>query len=227
MIMDNVFVKYLSKKAKKEKAKVFEPGPVITISRQYACYATDIAKKLAEKMTKKSPNAWDYITKEVLEDSAKKLEVSAHEIAHIFGADEKSFLSDIMVSFSTKSYKSDSVIRKTIHSVVRTYAEQGNCVIVGRAACVIAKDIRKSLHVRLIAPFEFRKNSIKLRFNLSEKEAYNMVRETDKKRDVFMNFFKGNLPDDEVFDLILNREKLNNTEIVDTIGKLAEVKGLV
>ena len=225
--MDNVFVKYLSKKAKKEKAKVFEPGPVITISRQYGCYATDTAKKLSEKITKKSPNAWDYITKEVLEDSAKELEVSVHEIAHIFGADEKSFLSDIMVSFSTKNYKSDSVIRKTIHSVVRAYAEQGNCVIVGRAGCIIAKDIKKSLHIKLIAPFEYRKNFIKSRFKISDKEAYNMVFETDKKRDIFMNFFKGNLPDDEVFDLILNRDKLSDTEIVETIGKLAEVRGLV
>ncbi len=225
--MDNVFVKYLSKKAKKEKAKVFESGPVITISRQYGCYATEIAIKLTKMMTKYSPNAWDYITKEVLEESAKKLEVSVHEIAHIFGADEKSFLSDIMVSFSTKNYKSDSVIRKTIHSVVRTYAEQGNCVIVGRAGCVIAKDIKKSLHVKLIAPVEYRMNFIKSRFNLSEKKAYNMVLETDKKRDIFMNFFRGNLPDDEIFDLILNREKLNDTEIIDTIGKLAEVRGLV
>ena len=97
--MDNIFVKYLSKKAKKEEAKIFSPGPIITISRQFGCFGTDTAKKLAEKITKKSTNAWDYITKEVLEESAKKMDVSVHEIAHVFGADEKSFLSDFMFSF--------------------------------------------------------------------------------------------------------------------------------
>ena len=225
--MDNVFIKYLSKKAKKEAAKVFEPGPVITISRQYGCYATNIARNLSDKLSEKSPNAWDYITKEILEEAAQKLDVSVHEIAHIFGADEKSFLSDIMVSFSTKNYKSDSVIKKTIQSVVNTYAEQGNCIIVGRAGCIISKDIQKAIHVRLIASSDYRTNTIKSRFNLSDKEAYNRVIETDKKRDMFMKFFKGDLPDDKIFDLVLNREKLSDAEIIGTIENLAEIRGLV
>ena len=225
--MDNIFIKYLSKKAKKEKAKVFDPGPVITISRQFGCFSTDLARKLAEKISQKSPNAWDYITKEVLEKSAKKLDVSVHEIAHIFGANEKSFLSDIMISFMTKAYKSDSMIKKTIYSVVRAYAEQGNCIIVGRAGCIIAKDIKKALHVRIIAPFEYRKNVIKLELNLSDKKAYNMVVETDKKRDLFMKFFKGNIPDEEIFDVVLSRKKLSDSVIIETIEKLAEFRGLI
>ena len=225
--MDNIFIKYLSKKVQKEEANVFEPGPVITISRQFGCYATDISRKLAEKMTLKSPNNWDYITKEVLEESAKKLDVSVHEIANIFGAVEKGFLKDIMISFSPKTYKSDSMIKRTIQSVVKTYAEQGNCVIVGRAGCIIAKNIKKSLHVRLIASFDYRKDFIKSRYNLSDKEAYNTVIKTDKKRNMFMKFFKGNLSDEKIFDLILNREKLSNDEIIDTIEKLAELRGLV
>ena len=224
--MDNIFVKYLSKKAKKEEAKIFSPGPIITISRQFGCFGTDTAKKLAEKITKKSTNAWDYITKEVLEESAKKMDVSVHEIAHVFGADEKSFLSDIMVSFMSKAYKSDSMIKRTIYSVVRTYAEQGNCIIVGRAGCIVAKDIKKALHVRIIAPFEFRKEVIKSRFNLSDKKAYKMVVETDKKRDLFMKFFKGDLPDEEVFDVILSRKKIDDSVIVETIENLAESCGL-
>lgn len=225
--MDNVFKKYLSKKAKKEEAKVFDPGPVITLSRQFGCFASEPAKTLAERISRKSPNPWCYITKEIIEDSARKLDVSEHEIAHIFGAAEKSFLSDIMVSFSTKSYVSDSLIKKTIQSVVRAYAEQGNCVIVGRAGCTIAKDIKKSLHVRLIAPFEYWKNSIRSRLKISDKEAYKIVHETDKSRDLFMSFFKGALPDDEVFDLILNRAKLMDNEIVRTIESLAKQRGLI
>ncbi len=225
--MDNIFVKYLSKKAKKEEAKVFSPGPIITISRQFGCFGTDTAKKLAEKMSQKSTNAWDYITKEILKESAKKMDVSVHEIAHIFGANEKSFLSDIMVSFMTKAYKSDSMIKRTIYSVVRTYAEQGNCIIVGRAGCIVAKDIKKALHVRIVAPFEYRKEIIKLRFNLSDKKAHKMVVETDKKRDLFMKFFKGDIPDEEVFDVVLSRKKIDDSVIVETIEKLAESCGLV
>lgn len=224
---ENVFVKYLSKKVLKEKAKIFEPGPVITISRQYGCYATSIAKKLAERISFKSPNPWDYVTKEVIEDSAKKLEVEEQHIAHIFGADEKGFLGDLIVSFSNKKYKSDAVIIRTIRSVVRKYAEQGNCIIVGRAGCIIAEDIEKSLHVRLVAPFNYRLKNVQTRLNLNEKEATQNVLDTDKKRSLFMKFFKGNKPDDQIFDLMLNREKLSDDEIVETIYRLAEFRDLV
>ena len=224
--MENVFIKYLSKKDQKDEAKVTDPGPVITISRQYGCYATDISKKLAERISKKSPNPWDYITKEILEESAKKLDSNVNKIASIFGASEKSFLSDIVVSFSPKEYISDANIKRTIKSVVRAYAVQGNCVIVGRAGCIIAKDIIKALHVKLIAPFDYRKDYIKKHYNLSDKEAQETLIKTDKKREMFMKFFKGNLPDDKIFDLILNREKLTNEEIISTIEKLAEIRGL-
>ena len=82
------------------------------------------------------------------------------------------------------------------------------------------------MHVKLIAPFDYRKDYIKKHYNLSDKEAYNIVTKTDKKRTMFMKFFKGNIPDEEVFDLILNREKLSNEEIIGTIEKLAEIRGL-
>ena len=139
--MRNVLLEYMNKRAKKEKSKFKHPGPVITISRQYGCYATTISRDVAKELSEKSPNDWNYITKEILEDAALKLNVKKQEIAHIFGANEKSFLGDLIVSFSKKKYTSDSFIKKTINSVVRKYAEQGNCIIVGRAGCIIAKDI--------------------------------------------------------------------------------------
>ncbi len=224
---ENIFVKYLSKKILKEKTKNFEPGPVITISRQFGCYATAIAAKLNKKISEKSLHPWDYITKEIIEDSAKKLDLEEQDIAHIFGADEIGFLGDLIVSFSNKKYKSDAVIKKTIHSVVRRYAEQGNCIIVGRAGCIIASDIEKSLHVRLVAPLEYRINANKTKYNISYKEARELVSETDQKRIQFMKFFKGDKPDEDIFDLMLNREKLSDDEIVETIFRLAEFRNLV
>jgi len=226
-VMENVFVKYLSKKAKKEELKVFEAGPVITISRQYGCYATKIANFLVVLLNKKSPNPWDVITKEVLTESAKRLEVNPHNIAHIFGADEKSFLSDIMISFSTKTYTSDNVIINTIRSVVEHYAKQGNCIIVGRAGCIISKDIKKAIHIRLTASYDYRVNSIKTRFSLSKKEAQKKVLETDKKRETFMSFFKKTKKYQEVFDLTLNVERLSKDEIAEIIAVLAEKRNLV
>jgi hypothetical protein len=53
------------------------------------------------------------------------------------------------------------------------------------------------------------------------------VRDTDKVRENFMEFFRGNKPDSELFDLILNRATLTSDEIVEQIFFLAQQKGLV
>ena len=224
--MENIFIKYLSKKVQKEEAKIFEPGPVITISRQYGCYATEIAELLANNLSQKSKHGWDFITKEVLENTAQKLDTGKHDIAHLFGADEGNFIGDLLISFSGKHYKSDNLIKKTVQKVVRTYAEQGNCVIVGRAGCIIAKDIPKSIHVKIIAPIEYRTERIKNRFELTDKQAADKVKEIDKKRDQFMNFFKTDFNNETGFDLILNRATLTTKEIAETIEHLAILKNL-
>jgi cytidylate kinase len=144
----------------------------------------------------------------------------------VFGADEKTFISDLMISFSGKNYKSDNLIKKTVQKVVRSYAEQGNCIIVGRAGCVIAKDIPKSIHIKLIAPLSYRLDRIKSRFNLTDKQAFEQIKENDKKRDLFMKFFKPDFDNESCFDLILNRAYLTSKEIAETIEHLAVLKNL-
>ncbi len=225
--MRNVLLEYMNKRAKKEKSEFKNPGPVITISRQFGCFASKLSKESAKILSERSNNEWNYITKEILEDAAKKLDVREQEIAHIFGANEKSFLGDLIVSFSKKKYASDSHIKKTINSVVRKYAEQGNCIIVGRAGCVIANDIPMSIHVRIIAPFDYRVDAVQKMHNLDPDDAYDLAIEIDRKRDLFMKFFKGNKADSEVFDLVLNRSKLSDNEIINLIVKFAELRNFI
>ncbi len=225
--MNNVLLEYMSKRLKKEELKFREAGPVITISRQFGCDATETAVALSAALTKHSPNPWNYITKEILEDSAKKLDVDEKEIAHIFGANEKNFLGDLIISFSKGRYASDSNIKRTLKMVVRKYAEQGNCIIVGRAGCIIARDIPLSLHVRLTAPLDYRIKSVKEELKISEKEALILVNETDKKRELFMSFYKGSIENDDFFDISLNKHKMNEKEILDTIIGLAKSRTLI
>jgi cytidylate kinase len=204
-----------------------EPGPVITISRQYGSYAAEIAESIALKMTELCNRKWLRVTKEVIEQSAQSLDVNPKEISHIFGGEEKQFLGDIIVSFSKKKYAADSNIIKTIKKIVRNYAEQGDCVIVGRAGCTIAGDIPKSLHFKIIAPLDYRVNSISRRLNLPENEAVKRVQETEKRRDAFMKFFNGDRPDSDIFDTVFNRGRMTTAEIVDSVVALALSRNFV
>ena len=230
--MENLFLHYMEQHAiRKSESKSRELGPVITISREYGCYGSEIGDLLEKKLNqKKQPNntssCWVFVSHQVLCDAAKTLDVEPSEITHIFGAEEKSILGDLVSIFSSDKYISDTQIKRTIAQVVRSYAEQGNAIIVGRAGCIIAKHIKKSLHVKLTAPFNWRVNTIKKRFGISQVDAIDKVKETDKRRETFMEFFRGNKPDSELFDLVLNRSTLSTEEIADQIVFAAQKRGL-
>ena len=102
----------MNERLKDENQSEKEPGPVITLSREFGCYASRIAQLLTEKLTelsakKQGTAKWSYISNEILEEAANKLEVEPGKISHLFGADEKRFMGDLVESFSTKKYASD------------------------------------------------------------------------------------------------------------------------
>jgi cytidylate kinase len=226
--MENILLKYMSNRME-QKQPVKEYGPVITISREYGCWGCQIAVILTEllnqKMTAKGKTPlWKCISKEVLEKAANELNQKPDNISHIFGAEEKGLLGDIIVSFGSKEYTSDSKIKKTITKIVRNYSEDGHVIIVGRAGCIITKDIPNSFHVKLIAPLDYRIKRIVERFNLNEAAAKAKVLDMDQKRAAFMGFYKGNKPDSEIFDAIYNRMTLTENEIAESVIKVIETR---
>ncbi len=77
--------KYLEDWYKDDPAKNIYPGPVITISRELGCpaktLACSLAKKLDQEKTKKSKEQpWRWISKEILDESAKQLNVDRKAI---------------------------------------------------------------------------------------------------------------------------------------------------
>lgn len=230
--MGNLFLHYMHERVRREKDHVIpEPGPVITISREYGCYGKQVALQLVEKInsqiTSTDTPPWIAISHQVLQDAATSLRATPKEISHIFGAQEKSIYGDLVSIFSKDKYYSNHQIKRAIAEIVRSYSIQGNAVIVGRAGCVLAKPIRKSIHIRLMAPTDWRVDVIKRRFDISETEAVDKVKETDKRRETFMEFYRGNKPDSELFDLILNRATLSTEEIADLIYAFAKLRELI
>ena len=230
--MENLFLHYMHERVRREEEhSVQELGPVITISREYGCYGGEVANRLAERINRyvasDPAKEWVFISHQVLHDASESLDATPDEISHIFGAEQKSVFGDLVSIFSKDKYLSDIQIKRTIAQIVRSYSEQGRAIIVGRAGCIITKHISRSLHVRLIAPFCWRVNVIKNRFDINSSDAVDKVRETDKRREAFMEFYRGNKPDSELFDIVLNRSTISTEIIVDQIFNLALKKGLI
>ncbi len=234
--MSDILFNYLNRRlheAENDKAKqVKEPGPVVTISRQSGCSARRLTQRLADELNKRrkpeeQSREWDYVNKELLQKSARELDVKPSEIAYVFKYQERNALGDIFASYANKYYKSDRKIRKTIGDVIRSISMEGNIIVIGRAGVVLTKDIMKSLHISLEAPLEWRSLMISERYDLSFAEAKKSVIEMDKKRQRFRESFEGRNTDYTWFDVTFNRMTLTEIEIVETIIKMMEVKKLI
>ena len=214
--------KYLDDWYKEDPAKNIFPGPVITLSREVGCPAKKIASLLTERLNqekraKAKDHPWRWISKEIMMESAKELNVDSSQIQHIFEYKSRGVLEDLLLAQSKDYYKSDLKIRTTIAKVIRKFANEGNAVIVGRGGVAITRDIPKSLHVFLEAPLEWRAMKVADKYDFSIDQARNYTQSIDKKRSHFRNFFQGKGNDYTRFDLKLNCMTLEHDEIIDII----------
>jgi len=230
--MTNILIKYLEERYKSAKGQIYnaEYGPVITISRDFGCAANLIANDLAEQLTKRdvqSTEPWKVISKEILDQSAKELGIDPDKIEYIFKFEKRSAIDEVIEAFSSKYYKSERKIRKTISEVIHTFGERGRVIIVGRAGSTILRDIPNSLHVRIIAPLDYRVEGVSKRHQISLKAARKLTLDMDKKRAILRNDFAGKKINDVDYDLVLNSKTLSLEQMVAIIEKAAEIRKLI
>lgn len=229
--MNNILLKYMENRFQ---SKIIDPkkgffceGPVVTISRECGCTAINIANIMAEKLTVKTGNKWTCLTKEILERSAKELNLAPEKIEYVFNSKEKTTWDEILGALSSKYYQSDRKIKKTIADVVRGFACKGNCIIIGRGGVVLAQDIQRSFHMKLRAPLEWRAAHLQEIYKLSTKEMLSYANEIDKKREVLRNYFNKKPLPDTIFDVIYNVKNLSDEMIAEASINLIEMKGVL
>mgnify|MGYP006284677605 CR=1 FL=1 len=229
--MANILLKYLEerhvpKKAPKPKKK---SGPVVTISREYGCQGKTIANRLAKRLENElgEHREWKVISKEILDQAAQSLGLEPEKISYVFNFEKRGIIDDIIAAFTDKYYKSDRKIRNTFRDVIRSFGEEGHSIILGRCGATITRDIEKSLHVRLIAPEDFRIDRISKRLNIPYKDAEKEVQEMDQKRAELRNSFAGRNIDDVDYDLIFNVGSMDDEQIVEMILHGMKVKRII
>lgn len=226
------FSRYLTERYLETLSKQAFEGPVITISREVGCPGKKIASKLTLRLTEiKSQRAkkidWRWISKELLEESAKELGVSPAEIGHVFRYEKRGLMDEILSSQSKKYYKSDRKIRNAIAKVIHNLAIEGNVIIVGRGGVAITRDIEKSFHIHLEAPLNWRALRIGERYCISMTEAKKYAVDIDKKRAQFRDYFHGKGSDYTFFDVRFNCMTLSIEDIIEAIIKMLQIRKLI
>lgn len=227
--MSNLLLTYLNKRmtgdevAKMSKTKA--AGPVITISREVGCNGVKLANLIAARLNfRYSESNWKVVSKEVFEESAKELKMAPEQVRKTLHQSETFVFEDMIKAFSDKNYKSNLTIGNTMKRVILQIATEGNCIIVGRAGHIIASGIKNALHIRLVAPIEYRINTIMQNNSLTRQKAIYFIEKVDKERMSFRKAILKEDPQNEMFDLTLNRAVFSDEEMVDLIEFAAEKK---
>lgn len=230
--MSNALMGYLNQRLKKGKS--FETdswsaaGPIITISREVGCNGLVIANLIAKKLNEERFHTkWQVLSKEIFHQSAIELKMDPERIRRIFKQSDKYAFDEILKAFSNRNYKSEQKIVKTVIGVVRNLAIEGFAIIVGRAGHIIANDIKNAIHIRLVAPLEYRIKNIQVNNHLNKEEALHFINRVEKERIAFRKAIKEENLREELFDLTLNRATFSDSELVDLIIFAIDKKGIL
>jgi cytidylate kinase len=100
--------------------------------------------------------------------------------------------------------------------VIYEEAAQGGCVIMGRGAGAILKNLPNLASIRVTAPLAIRTERIKAQFKCDEKRALQLIEHSDHERAGFHKyFFSVDWEDAREYGLVLNTGMLSVDEAVD------------
>lgn len=232
--MQNILTHYMRDQMQKTSLKgpVKEPGPLITVSRAYGCPGKLVGQELVHELNKRlaithDKRHWRLISKEILEESAKELNLDKTIIKEAAHSQERGIMTSLIQSFSNKFYPGDDKVKKTIAEVINSFAQEGKVVIVGRGGVGLTQDVKKSLHIKLIAPMDWRVQKVCETQDMSADEATKKILEIDYKRAKLREYYEGKKPEDWVFDIIFNLAKISVEEVIQTTVGIIESRKIL
>ncbi len=173
---------------------------ILTVSREFGSGGRTVGKLVAEKLGIPFYDK-DLVNKVALETGFTKEYIEeAGEYAHV--KSRFAFLLSLAHPFTHSSSPHPSTVGAS-HTppadyvwaaqsrVIRSLADQGPCVIVGRCADYILKDRKDVLHVFIHAPKEARAERIVRIYGEKPEDPFKRLDEKDKKRMVHYNHFTG------------------------------------
>lgn len=194
--------------------------PFITISRETGCQSFQLASSLQKELKKSGYHQWTIVTKEDIERALLDLKLDPQQVESILNADERFHVTEILKAFEAKPYKSDKRVRGVLKQFIGSLAQNGHFIIIGRAGAMITKSLPSGLHIRLVAPLEWRIKSIMQQKSLSRIAARKYIHASDERRIKLISDFCGKMSADNFWDVVINNSKFSVEEMTHMIMPL-------
>jgi hypothetical protein len=204
-----------------------EPGPYITISRQWGCDGVGLGQILVEKLNQRDPEQrWKLCHKELLSQLAKDTGL-AEDILEKERISKPNLIKDFLRGLTKNSIPDGFEVRNKITTMVRTIAFEGYAVIIGQGGAAATGDLANGLSIRVEAPRDWRIARICIREKLDKHEAAIRIDEIEKEREYLRRIYERQNPRGPAFNIIFDNAMFTNEQIADMIIIALEEKKMI
>ncbi|ACI19599.1 cytidylate kinase-like family protein [Dictyoglomus thermophilum] len=211
---------------------------VITISRQVGSLGDELAEKIAKEL------GYRYFDKFLMTEIAVSSGLTEAEVID-FNEDNykvRSFFEQLFgrkspvgtitvrdrdekgkVFLTTKVFDEESSLT-FVQAVIKKLVDWDNVVILGRGGQVLLRGFPHVLHIRVIAPLEFRIENIMKQKGLTREDALKYISEKDKAAQEYLyRFYNVDWNDPELYHMVLNMGMLKMDQAVKIVKDLVSL----
>lgn len=210
-----------------------EPGPYVTISRQYGCDGYELGDMLLEKLNeievkdrREGEGRWQLFKKEILKQLAEDTGL-AEEVVERERLAKPSLLKDFLRGMQRSGIPDGYEVRNKITVMVRTVAFEGHAIIIGQGGTAATADLANGLSVRLEAPKEWCITRVSYREKLKRQGAITRIEEVEKRRKHLRKIYEQKNPRQPAFNLVIDNSMFNIEQIIEQIILAMEQKKLI
>jgi cytidylate kinase len=118
---------------------------------------------------------------------------------------------------TTKTFDEENSLAFT-QAVIKKLVDWDNVVIVGRGGQILLRNVPHTLHLRVIAPLEFRIENIMKKKGFSREDALKYISEKDRAAQEYLyRFYNVDWDDPELYHMVINMGMWNLDKIVKVI----------
>ncbi len=173
---------------------------VITLGRQHGSNGHDIARRLAEEL------GYKCYDKEIVDEAASASAFSKE----IFDSYDEKRVSAYILSTPhyigmNEGFHLNMQVTAAQFETIRTLAEKGNCIFVGRCADYVLRSREDVLRIFIMGDMDTRIKTMMARRNLTYDQAKKLVREVDKDRSSYYKYHTDQIwGESENYDLCID-----------------------